>query len=161
MDQPVLMRALQSQRRLPRHFTRIGNWQRAFPLDQRLQIHALDEFHGHKVPAAHDARVGSGDEVRRLEPAHGPRLPLKAGEARGVRYIIGGEKFDSDDAVQKPMAGLKHQPHIASDLLEDFIVLDHVAWLWSGRVPRRRVSASTGRRSKGFLMTCPKAVYGF
>src|SRR4051812_5597054 len=131
MNQPVLMRVLQTHRGLPGDFGRDRNWERTLSADQAVQVHPLDPLHGHEVPMGHDAGVSGLDEVWMFELAHDAQLPFKAGKAHGVANAIGRQELERYGLVEQPVARLEDQPHVTSDLLEDFIVLDHVAWLWS------------------------------
>ena len=61
---------------------------------------ALDQLHGEEADVRLVLDRVERDDVGVIEPGHGARLALEAGEAIGVRGDVGGQHLDRDVAAE-------------------------------------------------------------
>ena len=93
--------------------------------DEFCETLSLDQLHGEEANTVLVLDGVERHDVGMIEPRHGARLPLEAGEAVGVRGYFGGQHLERHLAPQSQVLGAIHLAHPAgADLGDDLVVAE-------------------------------------
>ena len=113
VDEPLVVRVLQAERRLADEIGRLPHRQRAVLLDPGVQILPLDVLHHDEVDGAGRVEVEGAGDVRMVEPGGGLRLPLEPGQVGTLVDPLHRQHLDRHLVVQGGVLGEINAAHAA------------------------------------------------
>ena len=113
MDDPRFVRGLQGFANLPDEGECPLQRERTFPLEESLEVGALDVVHGDKLEVARLAQVVDAEDVLVGHPARQEDLTLEALQHIRLRSHLGPDHFECHGAVQLAVACLVDCSHPA------------------------------------------------
>ena len=103
VDEALPVRERQAVCDLDHQLERLLDRQRPVPLDQPLQVLALDVLEDDELPALMLAAVDHRDDVRMRERGDGPRLAAEPLDLRLVRAVVLVQHLQRDLAGEQPV----------------------------------------------------------
>src|SRR5262245_5836946 len=114
MNDSLLMGIGKTASGLQNAFSRVSDWERAFGLDQRGEIAALNELHDQEVDAAGFVGIVGRDDVWVIELGDGFDFALKTFESALGIEDLGFDDFERDDALHAAVLSLVNIAHAAA-----------------------------------------------
>ena len=105
MHEPLLVRMLEPERRLPHVVECVAERERAGLLDLRMEVGSGDVLHRDEMDLAGGVEVERPDDVRMVQPGGGAGLALESGEVRRLVDTMAWQHLDRDLVVERRVFG--------------------------------------------------------